>query len=208
MQWYIAENGIAKQIPEEVLIYKIQNGEIASNTLVVNAEIKNWIPLESTDIWRSYPHPSVVSSAENAAPQQKQPCINSQPTVYNVPQQSRKASSGKYSFLQYGEEVIMEGAANMQQFLGVNKGGKLILTNRRLIFTAHSFNAGSKFDEIDFSQIALTGNTLNIFVPTPNMIKVVTKAGKTYQFVVRGKEKEIWKAEIARLVQNYNCGLR
>lgn len=71
MQWYIAENGIAKQIPEEVLIYKIQNGEIASDTLVVNAEIKNWIPLESTDIWRSYPHPSVVSSAVNDASQQK-----------------------------------------------------------------------------------------------------------------------------------------
>lgn len=42
MIWYVVENGRQKEMPEEVLIYKIQNGEIEPNTLVMNAEIKNW----------------------------------------------------------------------------------------------------------------------------------------------------------------------
>jgi hypothetical protein len=50
--WYIAENGQQKKMAEEVLLYKIENSEISPETLVVNAEIKNWIPLEQTLIWK------------------------------------------------------------------------------------------------------------------------------------------------------------
>ena len=49
--WYIENNGEAKLIPEEVLKYKIENNEISGDTLVVNEEIGNWIPLKETQFW-------------------------------------------------------------------------------------------------------------------------------------------------------------
>ena len=51
MTWYIENNGEAKLIPEEVLKYKIENNEISGDTLVVNEEIGNWIPLKETQFW-------------------------------------------------------------------------------------------------------------------------------------------------------------
>lgn len=52
MTWYIAQNGQPKQIPEEVLLYKIQNEELPSDTLVVNEELKEWTPLKEVSIWQ------------------------------------------------------------------------------------------------------------------------------------------------------------
>lgn len=108
-----------------------------------------------------------------------------------------------YDFLDPGEQILMEGAANKKQFLGVNKGGKLVLTNRRLVFIAHALNLGSKYDEISFSSIAVSGNTINLLLPTPNLIKVITKDGRTNEFVVTGKQKEEWKLKISQAIQIY-----
>lgn len=110
-----------------------------------------------------------------------------------------------YDFLCSGEQIVMEGPANKQQFLGVNKGGHLILTDRRIVFIAHALNFGSKFDEIPFSTVAFSGNTLNIFCPTPNMIKVVTQDGKTHQFVVSGKQKGQWTDKISEAIRLYKA---
>ena len=52
MDWYVAVNNQAKIMPESVLVYKIKNHEISGETLVVNAEIKNWTLLKNTDIWK------------------------------------------------------------------------------------------------------------------------------------------------------------
>ena len=40
MIWYIAESNTLKEMSEEVLIYKIKNGEIDPGTLVVNEKIR------------------------------------------------------------------------------------------------------------------------------------------------------------------------
>lgn len=114
----------------------------------------------------------------------------------------------EYDFLMPNEQIIMEGAANKRQVGGIaSKGGHLYLTNKRLIFKAHAFNLGSAFDEIPFSKIAFTGNTLNLLMPTPNMIRVNTTDGKNHGFVVTGKQKEQWKQKISEVVQEYrnNC---
>ncbi len=111
----------------------------------------------------------------------------------------------QYSFLTPGEKILMEGAANMQQIGGINKGGKLVLTSKRLAFIAHSFNFGSKYDEILLPNIVAQGNTLNIFTPTPNMIKVVTNFGKEYQFVVTKKQRDLWLNAIASAVNAYRA---
>lgn len=54
MEWYIAVDGKAKNVPEGVLIYKIKNKEITPETLVVNEQIKNWVQIKETAIWQEY----------------------------------------------------------------------------------------------------------------------------------------------------------
>ena len=54
MIWYVAQNGQAQKMSEEVLLYKIENDEISPDTLVVNPDIKNWIPLNQTQLWQNY----------------------------------------------------------------------------------------------------------------------------------------------------------
>jgi len=54
MEWYIAVDGKAKNVPEGVLIYKIKNNEITPETLVVNEQIKNWVQIKETAIWQEY----------------------------------------------------------------------------------------------------------------------------------------------------------
>lgn len=103
-----------------------------------------------------------------------------------------------FDFLLPSEEILKEGGANLQQFGGINKGGKMILTNERIIFKAHAFNLGSKLDIINLSDIVMTGNTINIFTPSPNMIQVKTTDGTQYQFVVTKKDKEEWLNQISQ----------
>lgn len=106
-------------------------------------------------------------------------------------------------FLLPDEQILMQGSANKRQLGGLaSKGGTLILTNQRLIFKAHIFNIGSSFDEIPLSDIATGENTLNILMPTPNMIRVITKDGTNHGFVVTGKQKDEWKEKINNLVRN------
>lgn len=102
-----------------------------------------------------------------------------------------------YKFLNANEEVLMEGKANKTVFLGVNKGGTLILTNQRLIFkTALS----SKLDVISLTSISTSTDSFNVLIPSGNMIKVCTKDGKTHQFLVVGKQKEDWKRVLTKVV--------
>ena len=106
-------------------------------------------------------------------------------------------------FLLPDEQIVMQGSANKRQLGGLaSKGGTLILTNQRLIFKAHSFNIGPSFDEIFLSDIDKGENTLNILMPTPNMIRVITKDGTNYSFVVTGKQKDEWKEKINNIVCN------
>lgn len=112
--------------------------------------------------------------------------------------------STNYSFLRENERVLMEGSANMKQVLGITKGGKLILTTNRLVFMAHGFNVGAKFEEFPFSQIAGSGNKVNILIPTTNLIKIVLRDGKEKQFVVARKQKEQWKSAIMSAISGGN----
>lgn len=49
--WYYEYNGQAIKISERELCEKIRNGSISSNVLVVNSDIKQWIPLKNTQIY-------------------------------------------------------------------------------------------------------------------------------------------------------------
>ncbi len=102
-----------------------------------------------------------------------------------------------YNFLNVNEQVLMEGKANKTVFLGVNKGGTLILTNQRLIFKTTLL---SKIEEIPLSSILTSDDSFNVLIPSGNMIKVCTTDGKTHQFLVVGKQKEDWKKALSAVV--------
>ena len=64
MTWYIVQDGQPKEIPEEVLIYKIKNREIGEDVWVVNEEIKEWTALKDTQLYKQY---APINSTETTA---------------------------------------------------------------------------------------------------------------------------------------------
>ncbi len=104
-----------------------------------------------------------------------------------------------YKFLNANEQVLMQGKANKTVFLGINKGGTLILTNQRLLFkTVFSKTP----EEIPLNMISTSGDSFNVLIPSGNMIKVCTKDGKKHQFLVVGKQKEDWKRALLNVIQS------
>jgi hypothetical protein len=87
------------------------------------------------------------------------------------------------------EEILADVAANL--FRGIEAvGGRLKITNRRVLFESHAMNLQKIPAEILFSDIAEVSkrNTLG-FVPNGMLIR--TKAGVEYKFVVSGRDKLI-----------------
>lgn len=76
MVWYIAQNGKAEKISEEDLTAKIKSGEIHDDTLVVNAEIKNWVYVNQTDLWKALHTDGSLPDDSISAEKQEKPLIN------------------------------------------------------------------------------------------------------------------------------------
>ena len=96
-----------------------------------------------------------------------------------------------------GEKPIILGAANNNT--GINStGGKLLLTNKSLSFSAHAFNVGTKeirFELCDISDIKLSTN----FLISQSII--ITTTTQKYKFVVyHGKD---WIANILAAKESY-----
>src|SRR6476646_9112506 len=87
--------------------------------------------------------------------------------------------------LDVGEQVIREGAANMQRGWEA-VGGRLFLTNRKLLFQSHRFNIQSGPSEIPLHDIAdvQTGWTklLGLVPVAPNSIVVRQRNGLVARF--------------------------
>jgi hypothetical protein len=97
-----------------------------------------------------------------------------------------------------GEKLLFRGPANKWQKVG-SKGGYLFLTDQRIVFQAHAFNFGSKFDEYELTEIQTKGNTVNIRT-TSNLISFnisfYTKSGEELSFVVTRSQKDEWIRQI------------
>ena len=113
--------------------------------------------------------------------------------------------SGKYPgiyvfgrLLGRGERPITLGVANY--FTGlVSAGGKLLLTNKSLSFSAHAFNVGRQETKIDLKQITDVKVSANLLV---SQRILVTVNGKAHKFVVyHGNE---WVQKIKEAIANYN----
>lgn len=94
--------------------------------------------------------------------------------------------------LSVDESIVKEGKANLQRGFET-VGGQLYLSNQRLIFEAHSFNIQTGSSVISLKNVTdvVTCWTkfLNLFPLMPNSIKVITKAGEEYRFVVFGRDE-------------------
>lgn len=99
--------------------------------------------------------------------------------------------------LRQGEEIIKNGAANLQKNIET-VGGKLYLTNQRIIFESHNFNIQGGTNEIELSSIQSINKCwtkfLGIIPLLPNSLAVLTKQGTEYRFVLFGRD--VWKAAI------------
>ncbi len=99
--------------------------------------------------------------------------------------------------LRPNEEMLKSGPANLQR--GIETvGGKLYLTNQRLIFESHKFNIQTGETLIALSDIQSIRKCwtkfLNLIPLFPNSLAVHTKQGKEYCFVLWNRKT--WAAAI------------
>jgi hypothetical protein len=88
--------------------------------------------------------------------------------------------------LKDGEQIVREGLAN--HFQGIEAvGGRLVLTNERVIFKSHPFNIQTHEWSVARTDISETepARTLGI---VPNGLLIKVKSGETERFVVRDRE--------------------
>lgn len=108
--------------------------------------------------------------------------------------------------LRNGERIIKEGAANLQKNIET-VGGKLYLTNHRIVFEAHTFNVQDGAIEVDIPNIHSAEPSWTKFLGFlpifPNSLSVYTKQGKEYRFVLFGRGA--WAAAIIATAQGANA---
>lgn len=96
-----------------------------------------------------------------------------------------------------GETLIKEGAANLQR--GIETvGGRLYLTDQRLYFDTHFLNVARGPETIALSDILdvqpIWTKVYRKIPIAPNSLRVFTKSGQYFDFVVWGRM--IWKKAI------------
>jgi hypothetical protein len=105
-----------------------------------------------------------------------------------------------------GEEIVKDGKANFLRGIeGV--GGKLYLTNMRLIFEAHAFNVQSSSEVVslqDIERLGLGWTKLFSVIPlAPNALNVYT-ADRQLDFTLYGRRK--WLDAISQHLTNDRQG--
>ena len=96
-----------------------------------------------------------------------------------------------------GEQIIKEGPANLQK--GIETvGGKLCLTNQRLVFEAHALNVQGGVTQVELADVQSSQprwtKFLGIIPLFPNSLAVYAKGGQEYRFVLNGRSA--WAAAI------------
>jgi len=96
-----------------------------------------------------------------------------------------------------GETTVRDGPANLQRGLET-VGGRLHLTDQRLVFESHRFNIQTGVTIIALSEVARLRKTwtkfLGLIPLAPNSLSVHTSAGAEYRFVVW--DRKGWIQEI------------
>ncbi len=91
--------------------------------------------------------------------------------------------------VQDNQTVLVEKSANL--FRGIEAvGGKLTVTSEKLIFQPHAINIQSAPLELPLREIERAEKKNSLLV-VPNGMKVIDRSGKTYKFVLWGREEVI-----------------
>jgi hypothetical protein len=94
------------------------------------------------------------------------------------------------------EQIVKSGPANLMR--GVEAvGGKVTLTTEALAFEAHAFNVQREplvIPNVWIARVDLIRTKVFGVATLPTSIEVHTKDGKSFSFVVKGREQ--WKAAI------------
>lgn len=88
-----------------------------------------------------------------------------------------------------GETIIKEAKANRYANILLSQGGKLYLTNKRIVFVGHGLNIGEgtiavNLDDILTVRLASSSMLALLFIPIPNAISIRTSNGTTHKFMV------------------------
>lgn len=91
--------------------------------------------------------------------------------------------------LRENERILKEGKANYFNsragMVGKSAGGKLYLTNQRILFEGHGFNAGREAAIIQIKDIVSCSTRF------PNTLTILTENNDEFKFAVSGKND--WK---------------
>lgn len=89
------------------------------------------------------------------------------------------------------ERLLREGAANLQRG-AETVGGRLFLTDQRLLFQSHAFNIQTGSAEVPVHEIRDTRfcwtKFLDVIPVFPNSLAVETSSGAEYRFVLSGRK--------------------
>lgn len=107
----------------------------------------------------------------------------------------------EYSFLQPGEQVVLEENASQRQNETEYKEGRLLLTNQRIIFIDPFAEEECASYVILLSQIAVTNQTYGVYNTAPNILCVVTDENITMEFHMADQQGEVWNQRIVSLIQ-------
>ena len=103
--------------------------------------------------------------------------------------------------LEPDERILREGSANLHRGWEV-VGGRLYLTDRRLVFQSHAFNVQTGETEIvlaDILSLRLCWTKFLGFIPIfPNSLAAKISTGDEYRLVVQGRQT--WAEAIQRRI--------
>jgi hypothetical protein len=97
------------------------------------------------------------------------------------------------------ETIVKKGVANLQRG-AETVGGKLFLTNQRIVFESHSFNIQNGATVIPLAEVGETEfrwtKFLNLIPVAPNSLAVFTNEGIEHRFVLFGRAA--WREAIKK----------
>jgi hypothetical protein len=106
--------------------------------------------------------------------------------------------------LRNNEQIVKEGNANLQMGLET-VGGKIFLTNQRLIFEPHKINTQRSMTEVEInniqSAIKCWTKFLNFLPLFPNSLEVCTKTKQKFRFVLW--DRDAWKSGIEAKISKF-----
>jgi hypothetical protein len=112
--------------------------------------------------------------------------------VYGMKYLGKKLYKKTVVEIQNGEKIIKEGGAN--HFRGIEGvGGRLVLTNKRLVFKSHKLNIQNHEDNFHFQQIEKVQATKTMGILSNGLLVSLTNNDK-HRFVV--EEPDHWVKEI------------